>query len=225
LKLDSDAGLNRFVWDMRYSSVEKFKDLVLWNRSLKGVRAIPGEYRATLNVGKSQQTVDIEILADPRLEISAAEYQAQYDFLSGLNRKLTETHRAITRIRKAKSQLSAIEKRIKEDEQFAGLLETAAELRATLSNIEEALYQTKMESPQDPLNFPIRLNDKLVGVMSLAGFGDHAPSASTIAVRDELVKAIDTELERLNEIFNNDLAAFNLQAAEAGLEAVRVATL
>jgi DNA-binding FrmR family transcriptional regulator len=224
-KLDATAGLNRFVWDIRYSSVERFKDLVLWNDSLKGARAIPGQYRATLKVDDSQQTVNLNILVDPRLQVTEAEYQAQYDFLSGLNHKLTETHRAIIRIREAKSQLAAIEKRVKEDEQFADVLESATELKATLSDIEETLYQTKMESRQDPLNFPIRLNDKLAGLMSLAGRGDHAPSDSAIAVRDELVTAIDAELERLNDVFNNDLAAFNLQAAEAGLEAVRVATL
>jgi hypothetical protein len=92
-----------------------------------------------------------------------------------------------------------------------------------LDSIEETLYQTKMESPQDPLNFPIRLNDKMAGVMSLAGIGDHAPTESAIAVRDELVAAIDAALKRLEDVINNDLVAFNLQAAESGLEAVRVA--
>jgi hypothetical protein len=82
-----------------------------------------------------------------------------------------------------------------------------------------------MESRQDPLNFPIRLNDKLAGLMSLAGRGDHAPSDSAIAVHDELVTAIDAELERLSEVINNDVAAFNEKAAAAGLEAVRMATL
>ena len=81
-----------------------------------------------------------------------------------------------------------------------------------------------MESRQDPLNFPIRLNDKLAGVMFLAGFGDHAPTQSAIAVRDELVAAIDASLERLKTLFENDLTAFNKEAAEAGLQAVRVAT-
>jgi photosystem II stability/assembly factor-like uncharacterized protein len=223
--LDGKAGLNRFVWDLRYPGVEKFKDMVLWNKSLKGSRAVPGQYQATLRLGDTQQTVNFEVFADPRLDISIDDYQAQYDFVSGINLKLTETHRAITRIREAKNQLSAIEKRLGEDEQFAGLLESATELRGMLSSIEETLYQTKMESPQDPLNFPIRLNDKLAGLMILAGIGDNPPTDSTIAVRDELLAAIDAELLRLENVFKNDLTAFNLQAAEAGLEAVRVATL
>ncbi|HEY5775411.1 MAG TPA: hypothetical protein VIS57_04935, partial [Xanthomonadales bacterium] len=224
-KLETKAGLNLFVWDLRYASVEKFKDLVLWNRSLEGMKAIPGKYRATLKVGDTRQTVDFEVLADPRLDISADEYQAQFDFITGINQKLTETHRAITGIREAKAQLGEIEKRVEGDEQFAGLLESAKELTDKLNSIEETLYQTKMESPQDPLNFPIRLNDKLAGVKSLAGFGDHAPTDSAIAVRDELVAAIDAALNRLEDVFTRDLAAFNAQAAEAGLEAVRVAAL
>ena len=164
-------------------------------------------------------------MADPRLQVTGAEYQAQFDFLAGLSHKLTETHRAITRIREAKSQLAAIEKRVKGGEQFVDLLESATALKATLSDIEETLYQTKMESRQDPLNFPIRLNDKLAGLMSLVSRGDHAPSDSTIAVRDQLVTAIDAELERLSQVMNNDVAAFNKKAAAAGLEAVRVAVL
>jgi hypothetical protein len=188
------------------------------------MKAIPGIYQATLSLGGEQQTVSFEVLADPRLDVSAADYQAQYDFITGINLKLTETHRAITSIREARAQLDGIEKRVEDDKRFDGLLESATGLKAKLSSIEEMLYQTKMESPQDPLNFPIRLNDKLAGVMALAGFGDHAPSASALAVRDELVAAIDTQLDRLEELLGNDLAAFNSQAAGAGLEAVRVAT-
>ena len=221
-KLETKAGLNMFTWDMRYASVEKFKDMVLWNDSLKGFRAVPGEYQATLRSGDKQQTVSFEILADPRLDVSSEEYQAQYDFVSAINQKLTETHRAISRIREAKAQLTAIEKRIEEDQQFAGLHESATELEGMLGSIEETLYQTKMESPQDPLNFPIRLNDKLAGVMSLARLGDHLPYESAVMVRNELFAAIDAALNRLEDVFNNDLVAFNLQAAEAGLEAVRV---
>jgi len=224
-QLEIDKGLNLFVWNLRYASVEKFKDLVLWNNSLQGMRAVPGDYRATLRIGDNGQTVDFEVRADPRLDATAADYEAQYEFVSGINRKLTETHHAITRIRDAKAQLGAIEKRIEGDERFTGLQASAKALETRLSTIEETLYQTKMESPQDPLNFPIRLNDKLAGVMSLAAIGDHPPTESAIAVRDELVAAIDAALAQLQAVFSNDLAAFNTQAAEAGLEAVHVAAL
>ncbi len=219
-KLETKAGLNRFVWDLRYASVEKFEKMVLWNRSLKGPKAVPGQYQATLSHGDSKQTVTFEVLADPRLQIPVEEYQEQYDFIAGINQKLTETHRAIKRIRLLKAQLTAIEKRIDGEPDFTRLLESAKYLQEALGKIEKSLYQTRMESRQDPLNFPIRLNDKLAGVMILAGYGNHAPSASAIEVRDELVAAVDAELKLLENVLNQDLPAFNQQAAQAGLTAV-----
>ena len=221
-QLESSAGLHQFVWNMRYSSAEKFEKMILWSSSLKGTYAVPGQYQATLRVGDSSQTINIDLLPDPRLDVPVADYQAQYDFVSGINQKLTETHRAITQIREIKTQLTAIEKRVADDDQFTALVESSTKLRESLGDIEQSLYQTKMESRQDPLNFPIRLNDKLAGVMSLTNFGDHAPSAASIAVRDELVSAIDAELERLENLISTDLAAFNQQAAEAGLTAVGI---
>ncbi|NNK98976.1 MAG: glycosyl hydrolase [Xanthomonadales bacterium] len=224
-KLDTASGLNRFVWDMHYPSVEKFKGLVLWNRSLDGEKAIPGTYQATLKLGDMQQSVSLEVRADPRLDTSPEAYRAQFEFVSGINRKLTETHRAIARLREAKSQLATIEKRIEGDDGYAELIESVNGLQEKLGAIEATLYQTKMESPQDPLNFPIRLNDKLAGLMSLSALGTHPPTNAAIAVRDELVKAIDGQLNRLDSVMSADLADFNRQAAKAGLEAVRVTAL
>jgi len=219
-QLETSAGLNRFVWNMRYASAEKFDKLILWNNSLKGAQAIPGMYQATLSVGDEKQTVSIELLPDPRLDSTPADYQAQYDFVSGINQKLTEAHQAITHIREIKSQLVAIEKRLEDTQQFTDLLKSSEGLKKTLGEIESTLYQTKMESPQDPLNFPIRLNDKLAGLMSLTGYGDHAPSAAAIAVRDELVGAVDLQLQRLEKLIEDDLKYFNQQAADAGLTAI-----
>jgi photosystem II stability/assembly factor-like uncharacterized protein len=222
-KLTARAGLNSFVWDMRYPSVTRFEKLVLWNDDLDGPKAVPGSYRATLKIGNGEgQSVDLEIRPDPRLNTSAADLQAQFAFTWGINRKLTETHESITRLRATRAQLDALEKRIRGQDDYAALTEAAEALKDQLTAIEEALYQTKLEARQDPLNFPIRLNDKLAGVMFAASFGDHAPTASAIAVRDELVAAIDMELARLATVLGSGLAAFNEQAASYDLPAVAV---
>ena len=219
-KLTAEAGMNRFEWDLRYPGVERFEKLVLWNDSLEGPRAVPGEYSATLKVGGQNQPVKLEIMPDPRVNASTADLQAQFDFAWGINRKLTQTHQAITRIRKTRAQLETIEQRIEGQEQYAELATAATALKEQLTGIEEALYQTKMEARQDPLNFPIRLNDKLAGVMLAASYGDHPPSASAIAVRDELVAAVDTELAKLDDLLDSGLAGFNEQVDSYQLPAI-----
>ena len=217
--LPAEAGLNTFVWNLRYPSAEKFAGLVLWNRNLSGPRALPGAYEATLTVGDRQRTVPVTVLADPRSQATTAELAAQFDFLWSINRKLTETHQAIRRLREVRGQVDAIEARVGDSPQFAALVAQGESLKAALKEIEETLYQTRLESPQDPLNFPIRLNDKLAGVMGSAALGDHPPTASAMAVRDELVTQIDAALNRLESLMSEDLEAFNQQAAEAGLPA------
>ncbi len=219
-KLTAEAGMNRFEWDLRYSGVERFEKLVLWNDSLEGPRAVPGAYSATLMVGGQNQSVKLEIVPDPRVNASAADLQAQFDFTWGINRKLTQTHQAITRIRETRAQLEAIEQRIENQEQYAELATAATALKEQLTGIEEALYQTKMEARQDPLNFPIRLNDKLAGVMLAASFGDHPPSDSAIAVRDQLVAAIDAELAKLDDVLDSGLTGFNEKVDSYQLPAI-----
>jgi photosystem II stability/assembly factor-like uncharacterized protein len=220
--LSADAGLNHVEWNLRYPGVERFPGLVLWNKQLDGPLAVPGIYRATLTAGDMSGEVAFEILPDPRPGTPAAELQEQFDFVWGINRKLTETHRAIIRLRAARAQIEGITDRVKDDPQYAVLTASAKELQERLTAVEETLYQVQMESPQDPLNFPIRLNDKLAGVMSLVASGNHEPTVSTRAVRDELVAAIDIELATLETLLGPDLAAFNDMIARLQLPAVEV---
>ena len=130
----------------------------------------------------------------------------------------------ITRLRKARMQVSAVAERLGDDAQYADLAQAATAITENLDGIEEALYQTKLEARQDPLNFPIRLNDKLAGVMYAASIGDHAPTASAIAVRDELVAAINEQLAALDVVLGERLDAFNAQVAQARIPAVAIGT-
>ncbi len=111
-------------------------------------------------------------------------------------------------------------KRLKENDQAPEVREAADALVERLTGIEETLYQTKNQSAQDPLNFPIRLNDKLANLLGLAGIGDYRPTDQMLEVRDELVAAIDAELAELRTVWEEDLAQVNRLAAEAGVAAV-----
>ena len=193
-----------------------------------GVRPITGQEEvgqcavvaADQHVAGLEQTVELQVLPDPRSTASPEALQRQFDFVWGVNRKLTETHGAITRLRQARSRVAAIMDRIDGQAAYAGLATRAQAIVEQLDGIEKALYQTRLEARQDPLNFPIRLNDKLAGVMLSAAIGDHPPTASAVAVRDELFAAIDEQLAALDEVLGEELEAFNRLAAELALPAV-----
>ena len=68
-------------------------------------------------------------------------------------------------------------------------------LNKNLTAVEETLYQTKNQSNQDPLNYPIRLNNKLAALGGVVGSAEAAPTAQSYAVYDELVTQIDAQLQ------------------------------
>lgn len=218
------AGMNQFVWDMRYADAETFPGLIMWAGNTSGPKAVPGQYQARLITGSDSVTVDFEILQDPRSTSSRQDIQAQFEFLVGIRDKLTETHQAIKQIRDARAQVNSVSKRLKGVADADTIKKASKALLAKIKEVEEALYQTKNQSGQDPLNFPIRLNNKLAAVSGVAARGDFRPTDSMVAVRDELTQQINAQLETLRQVMATDLPAFNALVREANIPAVYIET-
>ena len=208
-KLSVKNGANQFVWDMTYDGAERLKGMILWWASLQGPRAIPGEYKVSLKVNDQEQSQMFSILADPRAESTLADMQKQFDFIESVNKTMDEAHKTIKKIRNINGQLGAFQKQYKDDENVKELVEKAKELQEQLSNIEKELYQTKNRSGQDPLNFPIRLTNKLGHLNSLVRMGDFAPTDQDVAVKNELTAKIEKQLTAFNAILNDEVKAFN----------------
>jgi len=210
---DVVPGMNRFAWDLRLPDAETFDGMILWGGETDGPKVVPGSYMARLTVGDKEATVPFEVKADPRSSATQADLQKQFDFLLDVRDKLTETHEAIKKIRAVRGQLTDLEKHLADRDDAKDLVDAAKDLDKKMTEIEEALYQTKNRSNQDPLNFPIRLNNKLADVGSSASIGDFAPTAQQIEVKNLLEKAIDAELVKLKAIWDTDVPAFNEKAA------------
>lgn len=221
-KLELEDGLNEIRWNLRYPSAATFPKMVLWGGGTQGPTAVPGTYTATLKVGEEEFTTEFEIQKDPRSQSSVEDLQKQFDFLIVIRDKLSEVHKSIARTRDLKSQISTFKKRIADDEEFEKLSEQADELVKELTEVEEALYQTKNRSPQDPLNYPIKLNNRLSALVSVASTGDYAPTAQSFEVRDMLIAEIDKLLEQQNEVVDNGIKKFNSAIRKAKVPAIWV---
>ena len=91
-----------------------------------------------------------------------------------------------------------------------------------MTAIEEALYQTQNQSRQDPLNYPIRLNNKLSSLFQTVAMGDARPTEQALAVRDELAAAVRRELEALEYVWTTAVPELNRLIDEAGLTLLTV---
>jgi hypothetical protein len=207
-KIEPKQGMNRFIWDLRHSSAESFTGMIIWG-GLQGPRAVPGKYQAKLAVGDKTETVTFEIKSDPRSAATPEDLQAQSQFLLEARDKLSETHRAIKQIRDIRDQLSNLTKRLKDNTEAAEIVASAKDLDKSITTIEEALYQTKSRSIQDVLNYPIRLNNKLVSLANGVSMGDNRPTYQAMQVKQELTSQIDTELSKLHKVVDEDLPRLN----------------
>ncbi|XLS29410.1 VPS10 domain-containing protein [Flavobacteriaceae bacterium M23B6Z8] len=222
-QLKIKKGSNYFVWNMRYEGAEKLPGMILWWANLNGAKAVPGDYQVTLDVNGKSETQQFRIVPDPRAEVDVAGMQTQFNFVKEVNETVDRAHQSIKKIRNINKQLKAFQKQYKENEEVSDLVKKAAELEKQFTEIEEALYQTKNRSNQDPLNFPIKLTNKLAHINSLVTIDDFPPTAQDIEVKTELSKAIEEKLDAFDKLVNNEIKAFNAAFNEAKLQYLFVA--
>jgi hypothetical protein len=207
-QLPAKAGLNRFAWDLRYPEASSFDGMILWGGGTDGPVAVPGSYQVKLSAAGKSFTEPFEVKKDPRLDVSLADLQNQFDLLLKIRDKLTQTHDGIKRIRSVRDQLSSAADRAKGTAGEKVVAEGAEALKKKLTAVEEALYQTKNKSSQDPLNYPIRLNNKLASLAGVVASAEAAPTAQSHAVYDDLAAKIDKELAALKDALEKDVPAF-----------------
>ena len=208
-KLEVQKGGNTHVWDTRGKGAEKLDGMILWWANLSGAKAVPGEYSVHLNVNGTSTSETFKIIPDPRAEVSVADMQKQYDFVSDVNTTVDKAHQSIKKIRKITEQLDAFAKQYKDNPQTEDLVQKAKTMKEKFGEVEKALYQTKNRSNQDPLNFPIRLTNKLGHLNSLVALDDFPPTDQDIAVKNELTGKIDAQLKTFDALISKEIQEFN----------------
>jgi len=217
-KLDIKVGGNQFVWNTRYKGAERLEGMILWGASLSGAKAVPGDYTVSLQKNETVIEQSFSILPDPRAETSIADMQKQFDFVNSVNQTLDEAHQAIKNIRSINKKLSAFETNYGNLNEAKAILKTATDLKNEFSEIEKALYQTQNKSNQDPLNFPIRLTNKLGHINNLVMSSDFPPTDQDSEVSKLLTNQIKEQMKRYNKLVKEDLESFNKTFADLKLD-------
>lgn len=187
-------GSNEFNWNLRVPNAKGFEGMIMWSGPLRGPKVVPGDYIVLLMVDGQIQEQLFKVLPDPRYPSSQEDRQAQFDFLLKVRDKLTETHETIILIRKYRDELNTVM------EKYPRQRRNIDPIVKSISDIEKELYQTQNRSGQDPLNYPIRLNNKLAHLNVIAGTGEWRPTDGAEEVRVEITRQIDIQLTKFREI-------------------------
>ncbi|HDZ59047.1 MAG TPA: glycosyl hydrolase [Ignavibacteriales bacterium] len=215
-------GMNKFVWNMRYEDAEKFDNLILWFGGLRGPKAVPGNYYASLIVKDDTLKTSFKILKDPRSSAAQKDLQAKFDFLIDIRNKLTETHKAIKDIRKIRNSINEVLAKVKDKEENDSIKTFGENIIKKISLIENNLYQTKNRSAQDPLNFPIKLNNRLSSLATMNSIGNYKPTDQSVELKNQLIKMIDKELKKFYLIRDDEIPEFNQLVIDAKIPPVEL---
>jgi photosystem II stability/assembly factor-like uncharacterized protein len=211
-------GLNRFVWDTRYPDAKDFPGLIMWAGSVRGPAAPPGQYQVRLTVGSDSKTQPFAIVRNPSISATDADLIEQFTLASQINARVTTANEAVLKARAIKEQVTDRSTKAKDTK-----IKAAGDaLNARLTDVEGEIYQYRNRSSQDPLNFPIKLNNKLAALQSIVEAGDYKPTDQSFEVFKDLSAQLDKQLQRLDGIVKDDLATFNQQLAKKRVEPVVV---
>jgi photosystem II stability/assembly factor-like uncharacterized protein len=196
-----NAGLNRVTWNGRYPGPSKFPGMILWGANPdEGPAALPGDYVVRITVNGVTKTQPMKIEKDPRLpQVTQEDLKKQFDLAMKIRDEVTEANDMVTHIRAIRTDLADAEKKANSEP-----LKTAADdFLKKLTAIEEDLYQVRNRSGQDPLNFPIKLNNQIAALGRSVMEGDGAPTAQACIVFDELTN----RLKHQKTLFDQTMAA------------------
>jgi photosystem II stability/assembly factor-like uncharacterized protein len=215
------AGMNRFVWDYRYERPTRLSKMSRSAREealegMTGPRAVPGRYEVRLSVGERTLTRSFELLADPRLPVSAGDLRAQFELKMAIRDRISETHTAINSIRRMRAQADDWAKRAADR---ADVKDAAKSLDEQLKDVEGALINLDFEKPRPGVN---RIKEKWDALSSMIDESDDAPTAGAREVYEMLRGQLEAQLARLNALVEGPVAAFSALIQSSGVPAIGV---
>jgi photosystem II stability/assembly factor-like uncharacterized protein len=222
--LPTDAGLNRFVWDLRYEGSSRVPHSPLWAGNTDGPIAVPGTYQVRLTVQGKTYPAPFEIKADPRSKATQSDLEKQLDLQLKIRDGLTQAHNTINQIRDIRAQIAALNKRLEGQPQAKAVADAGKQLDKKVTEVEEVLVQTKARSNQDVLNYPIRLNNYLAALRSVVESADGAPTQASYDVYEMLSKQLDEQLGKWKQILATDVPAYNDAVQKQNVPAIIIST-
>ncbi|MEP7345223.1 MAG: glycosyl hydrolase, partial [Gemmatimonadaceae bacterium] len=223
-RVPNKAGLNMFVWDLRYPDAVRFEKMIMWSGTVQGPVAPPGTYSVRLTVnGGDAQTQVLRVRKDPRSEATDVDLQAQFKMLIAIRDKVTDANNAVRTVRNMRYQVGDRTGKLtgstkQEFEQIAG------QMMGGLKDAEEEIYQTKNQSSQDPLNFPIRLNNQIAALTGTVATGDYRPTKQAYEAFDMMGKELEVQLKSAKKSLDDHLPRLNAILRAAGLEELKPST-
>ena len=195
--LSPKNGGNRLIWDMRYPGFKSFEGMVLYSSPNVGPKATPGKYNIKMTYNDMVFQEEFEIVKDPRVKISQADYQDQLEFLIDVRDEVSKANQQIIDIRRIKNNMSFILDKTKDNNELQEMINKYLD---DISVVENNIHMTKNQSRQDPLNFGIRINNRIAFLLADSQRGDYPPTDQSKEFFSQVKEELDIEVTNLKAI-------------------------
>jgi photosystem II stability/assembly factor-like uncharacterized protein len=215
-------GVNRFTWDLRYEGATVFPGMIMWAAApQRGPAAPPATYTVRITAGGEAKTQDFIVGIDTRLkdQVTLADLQQQFKLSMEIRDKVSAANQAVIQVRAIRDQVNKALERVPAKKK-AEIQAIADGLMKPLTVVEEETYQVKNRSSQDPLNYPIKLNNKIAALAGVVESSDNKPTDQSYTVFKELSGRLDAQLEKLNQALKTELPRLNAALKREKLDAV-----
>jgi hypothetical protein len=223
-QLKVEAGLNRFVWDLRYDEAHHVPGYYLWEygAGARGPVAVPGHYGVRLTVGGQSQTASFDLKLDPRVQVSQSDLEQQLNLLLQTRDELSRVYDAVNQIQDVRSQLSGLKRRLPENASTKTIVTAADDLEKKLVGVRDELINLTISANEDSLAYPPQLDAKLAYLAMDVSTADSAPTEAEQKQFEKLKRQSGELIGRWEDLQRRDLAAFQKLTAEGSLSTVVV---
>jgi photosystem II stability/assembly factor-like uncharacterized protein len=223
-ELKPEAGLNKFVWDLHYEEARHVPGYYLWEygSGARGPVAVPGHYQVRLTVGGKSQTTDLDLKLDPRVKVSQADLEAQFNLLIETRDELSRVYDTVNQIQDVRAQLSGLKRRLPENASAKTIVTAADDLEKKLIAVRDDIVNLDISANEDSLAYPPQLDAKLAFLAMDAGSADSAPTEAEQRQFEKLKRQSGELVSRWEDLQRRDLAAFQKLTAEGSLSTVVV---
>jgi photosystem II stability/assembly factor-like uncharacterized protein len=223
-QIKPEAGLNRFVWDLRYEEAHHVPGYYLWEygSGARGPVAVPGHYEVRLTAAGQTLTAPFEVKLDPRVNVSHADLEQQFNLLLATRDELSRVYDTVNQIQDVRSQLFGLKQRLPENASAKTIVSAADDLEKKLVAVRDDLINLDISANEDSLAYPPQLDAKLAYLAMDVGSADSAPTEAEQREFEKLKRQSGELIAHWDDLQRRDLAAFQKLAAEGSLSTVMV---
>ncbi len=222
VRLTSNAGMNRFLWNMRYAPPDRPDGLVIYGLT-HGPRSIPGNHRARLSVGDWSQEVSFGIVADPRMDTPQAHHEERLEMELSMRDDLQAVFDAIRTLWSVRDQIGDRLDRMRAAGIEVAEIEAAARpITERLEEFEELLWQPKAEGSNDLGSFPPGFDTKIAYLYLMVDRSNHRPTPGQRLRFEELHGELQELLPQLESLYASDVAELKRMMRDRGATLIQV---